>query len=148
MFYSEILSTTNFMVFATRGFWDCQQFYLISYTETTRLILTFLFLCKCISVRFQYLENNCVSFPSAVLCKVRQAAENFNSNQSGPTQLNVIYIYIQILMPFGEIGVPKLLVKWGTLSTSQSRYLIKNNYKTGIIVRTVVPLTAVIEKVK
>ena len=51
-------------------------------------------------------------------------------------------------MPFGEIGVPKLLVKWGTLSTFESRYLIKNNYKTGIIVWTIDPLTAVIEKVK
>jgi len=86
MFYSEILSTTNFMVFATGGFWDCQQFYPISYTETSRLILMFLFLYNCISVRFQYLKNNCASFPSAVLCKVRQAAEVFISNQSGPTQ--------------------------------------------------------------
>ena len=88
MFYSEILSATNFMVFATGGFWDCQQFYQINYIDILRLNLTFFLLYKCRSVRFQYLKTNCVSFSSVVLCKVREAAEVFISNQ--PVSQSVI----------------------------------------------------------
>jgi hypothetical protein len=74
-------------------FWDCQQFYQKNYTETLRLILTFLFFYERSSIRFQYLKTNCVSFPFAVLCNVRKAAEDFISNQSVKSYTIKCYIY-------------------------------------------------------